>query len=63
MPNCKGPVNPLTCRFFFYGKDIPDRQVCVFTHRLNVEGFVHGLHLMTMAELGYRGAGGAIIQH
>lgn len=33
------------------------------THRLDVEGLMHGLHWVTMAELGGRGGGRAIIQH
>lgn len=32
-------------------------------HRLDVEGLVHGLHWVTMAELGGRRAGRAIVQH
>lgn len=35
----------------------------IFPHRLNVEGLVHGLHWVTMAELGGRRAGRTIVQH
>lgn len=33
------------------------------SHRLDVEGLMHGFHWVTMAELGGRGAGRAIVQH
>lgn len=37
-------------------------EVCR-SHRLDVEGLVDGFHLVTMAELGGRRAGRAIVQH